>query len=298
MARLMIKRINPWILPYFCAIIVFLTTCMSIVKELLARLGRYARYHLRADTRYQAHSPFLYELFEAVLDDKRTYYAFGDIERLRAALLADPGMVHRTDLGTGRSGMVAVRDLARKSASTASKGRRLFRLVHWQQPNTILELGTSLGIGSAYLASGNTRARMATVEGAADIAAMARRHLDQLGLQHVQVHVGDFEAVLPALLPGLAPLDLVYLDGNHRKEPTLRYVEQVLPYLSEEGLLVLDDIHWSTEMEDAWKAVQAHPKVRMAVDCFDIGIVSCAPRFRTPMCTTAIPLRQKPWHVF
>jgi predicted O-methyltransferase YrrM len=285
-------------LQYFCVVIFNLTIRMSTVKELLPRLGRYARYYLQADTCYQAHSPFLYDLFEEMLDDNRVYYAFESIEWLRAALLADPGKVQRVDLGTGRSGMVSIRTLARQSASSASKGRRMFRLVQWQQPKTMLELGTSLGIGSAYLASANTRAKLVTIEGAPEIAALARKHLGKLGLKGVEVVTGNFDMVLPALLPGFPILDLVYIDGNHRKEPTLRYVEQILPHLSEEGLLVLDDIHWSAEMEAAWAAVQVHPRVRLAVDCFDIGIISCSARFREPLRMTAIPLRHKPWHVF
>jgi predicted O-methyltransferase YrrM len=272
-----------------------LTALMAFVNNLLQNATRYARYHHAAVTRYQAHSPFVFAFLENVLDDRRHYYAFDSIENLRSLMLRSGGYADVEDFGTGRSGRVWLRDLARRSASTQAKGQRLFRLVQWLQPQTIVELGTSTGIGTAYLAAANTRAAVWSVEGAAALTAIAKAHMELLELPNVHLISGRFETVLPDLPAKTGPIDLLYIDGNHRQEPTLRYLETCLPNLNPEGLMVFDDIHWSDDMENAWNTICADERVRLSIDCFDIGLVSFSKQFREKQHYTLIPLRHKPW---
>lgn len=259
---------------------------------------RFLRYFGGATTRYQAHSPFLYAFFEQVLDDRRHFAAFDTIENIRKLAMASGGYAEVEDHGTGRSGRTMLRDLARRSACSPGQGRMLFRIAHWHRPSTILELGTSVGIGTAYLASGCPEARVVSIEGAAAVADIARAHMKLLGLKGVDIRTGRFEDVLPALLPELGPIDLVYFDGNHRRQPTLDYLEACLPWIHPEALLVFDDIYWSADMEEAWLAIRRHPKVRLTIDCFDFGVVSCSEQFYEKQHFTAIPLRLKPWKIF
>ncbi|MDX2135871.1 MAG: class I SAM-dependent methyltransferase [Saprospiraceae bacterium] len=240
----------------------------------------------------------MYAFFERVLDDRRHFPAFDAIENIRKLAMASGGYAEVADHGTGRSGRTMLRDLARRSACSSAQGRMLFRIARWRQPATILELGTSIGIGTAYLASACPGSRVVSVEGAPEVADIARAHMKLLGLNHVDVQTGRFEDVLPALLPELRPIDLVYFDGNHRRQATLDYLEACLPWIHPDALLVFDDIHWSADMEDAWLAIRRHPKIRMTIDCFDFGVASCATQFYEKQHFTAIPLRLKPWKIF
>jgi predicted O-methyltransferase YrrM len=137
----------------------------------------------------------------------------------------------------------------------------------------MLELGTSLGITSAYLASAKDDSKLVTMEGSKEIAAIAQSNFEKLNVKNVSIITGNFDDQLPAFLNRQDKLDFVFIDGNHRLEPTLRYFEMLLPKTREGSILIFDDIHWSEEMEMAWKQIQHHPQVTVTVDLFFIGLV-------------------------
>jgi hypothetical protein len=47
----------------------------------------------------------------------------------------------------------------------------------------------------------------------------------------------------------------------------------LLSTITNETVWIFDDIHWSQEMEEAWKTIQQHPKVTVTIDTFQWGIV-------------------------
>ncbi|RZK22361.1 MAG: class I SAM-dependent methyltransferase [Hymenobacter sp.] len=167
-----------------------------------------------------------------------------------------------------------VSTIARYAAKPPRLAQLLFRLVNHFQPATILELGTSLGLTTAYLAAATTRSQVITFEGCPNTAAVAHETFEKLGLQNVRLVEGNLDQTLPATLAALPkPVDFVFFDGNHRYEPTLRYFEQCLDKAHEDSVFVVDDIHWSAEMAQAWETIKAHPAVTVTVDLFYVGLV-------------------------
>ncbi len=146
-------------------------------------------------------------------------------------------------------------------------------MVNHYQPKFILELGTSLGITSSYMASAQPNAKVTTMEGAKAVAAVAQKNFNALGLQNINIVQGNFDNTLPGVLKKTNVVDLAFVDGNHRREPTLQYFEQLLQKSNDNTILVFDDIHWSAEMEQAWASIQAHPRVTLTIDLFFIGLV-------------------------
>ena len=92
-------------------------------------------------------------------------------------------------------------------------------------------------------------------------------------MKNIQLVEGNFDHTLDQVLKSTTPFDFVFIDGNHRLEPTVRYFNQILPNLHANSIVVLDDIHWSKEMEQAWETIQQHPAVSLTIDLFFIGIV-------------------------
>ena len=137
----------------------------------------------------------------------------------------------------------------------------------------ILELGTSLGITTSYLASANPAAQITTMEGASAVAAVAKDNFNKLGLNNIRVVEGNFDHTLTDTLTTMPVIDLAFLDGNHRYEPTVRYFRQILPHLHDHSIVILDDIHWSAEMEQAWDEVRGMEEVTLSIDLFFIGLV-------------------------
>jgi predicted O-methyltransferase YrrM len=148
------------------------------------------------------------------------------------------------------------------------------------QPKNVIELGTSLGITTAYLSKANSSAEIITIEGSTAIATIAEQNFQKLNCQNIEVTNGNFDNVLPTAISHLSSIDLAYIDGNHRFEPTLNYFEQLLTEKNNDSIFIFDDIHWSKEMERAWEKIQTHPAVRCTIDIFFLGFVFFRQEFK------------------
>ena len=111
-----------------------------------------------------------------------------------------------------------------------------------------------------------------TLEGCPQTAKVARSGFEEHGLKNIELHVGDFEDLLPDLL-NENQYDLVFFDGNHQREATLKYFELCLQAASENSLFIFDDIHWSPDMETAWKEIMEYPEVSLTLDTYQWGLV-------------------------
>lgn len=197
-----------------------------------------------------------------------------------------------TDYGTGKDRQAErrVRDIAATSLEKAKNAQILFRLVRFlgdKEMNgksedaalNILELGTCLGITTAYLASPSSRNKVVTLEGSKSLTAIARDNWKKLGLNNITSEEGNIDDTLKPVLEELQQVDLVFMDANHTGEATLRYWETMKPYVRKKSVIVLDDIHWSREMERAWKTIQRDERVSCTMDMYDTGFVFFDPAY-------------------
>lgn len=239
----------------------------------------FIKYYLTASNGrgHGIHSPFVFDFVTKVMNDRRQFYAYDSIEQIRKNLLADNKVLTIEDHGAGstvtKSDERKVCDIARSALKPKKYGQLMFRMINYFGSNTILELGTSLGITTLYLASANTKASVFTFEGARQAAAIAKQNFTALSLNNITVIEGNFDDTLQQQLNKLPSADFAFVDGNHRKEPTIRYFEQLLEKATESSVLIFDDIHWSKEMEEAWKYIKQHSSVTLTIDLFFIGIV-------------------------
>jgi predicted O-methyltransferase YrrM len=178
----------------------------------------------------------------------------------------------------------------------------LFRTSQLYKPKTILELGTSFGISTLYLLEGNCNAHIITLEGAPEVANIAhqqfsvynRRFNKNLYPKKIDLFEGQFERTLPDALKELKRLDMVFLDGNHKKEPTLAYFEACLNNAHANSVFIVDDIHWSREMNEAWEEIKLHPRVTLSLDLFWQGLVFFRTDFRSKEHISLIKSKYKP----
>jgi predicted O-methyltransferase YrrM len=253
----------------------------------LVSLGfKYVQYFVMAQNGkgHGIHSPFVFDFITLVLNDTGEYYCYELLEVHRAELLKNKNEIEVLDLGAGsRKGTTVQRrisDIARNALKPAKFSRLLFRMANYFKSQTILELGTSLGITTSYLAYADHAAKVLTMEGVPAIADLARNHFGLLGLKNIELLEGNFDDTLQTALGRLNKVDFAYIDGNHRFEPTVRYFKQMFPTLHADSVVVFDDIHWSEEMEQAWEAVKKEDGVTLTIDLFFIGIVFFKPGFK------------------
>ncbi len=247
---------------------------------------KYLHYYFTASSGkgHGVHSPFVFDFIKNVLTDKTNYHCYAPIEQQRQQLLKKNEAIVIEDFGAGSAMMKTntrtIKNIAASSLKPKKFAQLLFRLVRYYQPATILELGTSLGITTCYLAEGNKNAKIYTCEGSASIAALALQNFAALQIKNVELTTGDFAHTLQPLLNKTPKADFVFIDGNHRKEPTIEYFNTILHASTPATILVFDDIHWSKEMEAAWANIQQHPAVTLTIDLFFIGIVLIDPAFK------------------
>lgn len=245
--------------------------------EQLQRIGSYLSHLVRARTRHGVHSPFVYDLITHVLRPSAALPEFQTIEALRADLLASEQTIRVNDLGAGSrvfdEPTRAVAEIAKTALKPASEAQLLFRLARYFQATNVLELGTSFGLTTLYLALGAEEGTVHTIEGCPQTMRIAQHHFDQLKQRNIKPVLGSFRSKLPETLQKMGSVDLVFLDGHHAKEPTLEYFEQCLAQAHANTVFIFDDIHWSRDMEQAWERIKAHPRVTVSIDLYDLGLV-------------------------
>ena len=217
----------------------------------------------------------VHEFIENVLDNTIKYYAFLGIEYYRQILLKDSTLLTLKDLGQGskaiKSKTITLKKLTKKVQSSPKKAQLLFKLVNYFQCTKILEIGTSLGITTAYLSNANKKASITTIEGDPNICKLAQINFKKLGLKNIKIINSSFDEILPQVLTN--KFDLIFFDGNHSKEATLKYFKWALENLHDEIIFVFDDIYWSSGMKSAWDEISKSSNVKLSLDLFSLGIV-------------------------
>lgn len=265
------------------------------IKDYLYRIVGYLWHRLTAVHSKGAgiHSPYLFEWVRMVVQEKNSYYVWEAIEQIRHQLLQDNKVLDIVDYGSGARVKGELRkcrmcDVARSSLEPAKYAQLLFRLINWlgHEKHTtsgnglyIMELGTSLGVTTAYLASANSNDRVVSFEGCPSVAAIARANWKKLGLNNVTSVEGNLDDTLFDFVRACEKVDVVFVDANHTYDATCRYITLLLQKLHSKSVLILDDIHYNLEMQRAWQWLCSLPEVTTTMDFYQVGIVFFNPYF-------------------
>jgi len=218
-------------------------------------------------------------MINEVVRNNRPVEGENEAEMLRRECLQNRSVIFKTDYGTGAGEAgsnkypVTVRSVARRSLASRKEARRLSRMVSFMNAGQILELGTSLGVTTTYLAKANPDARIITLEGCPELSRMARHNFSKLRLKNITLREGRFEDTLEPALEELGKAGLVFIDGNHRGDALMDYFNWCLRYSHNGTVMVIDDIHASPSMEQAWETICRDERVTVSLDLFYSGWV-------------------------
>ena len=264
------------------------------------RVGSYLRHSLTARHTggHGIHSPYLFEWVRMVMSDENSYYAWREIEKVRANMLADTrevefedygsraarsledgsGTAYSLENGSGAAyGLVfrerrRVCDIAKRSLAKKKYAQMLARLVNWLDDGlTIVELGTSLGVTTAYMAAMDSRNKVVTYEGCSEVATIAEENWKSLGIRNIECRVGEITA--DVLERDLDKVDVAFIDANHTYTSTLAYFNVLAKKVHAKSVIVVDDIHYNPEMERAWKEICADERVTSTMDLYQMRLV-------------------------
>ncbi len=180
------------------------------------------------------------------------------IEKIRFWLKRSDFKINIYDAGAGsrfdKSPVRSVKSILRKSCSSLTKTLFVNFLIKKYHSDRILELGTCLGINALRLAAFNPQSRFVSVDAAPSLIRYAHRLKLLVGIDNVEFVNADFDSVLEDLLKSFRP-DFIFMDGNHRYAPTMRYFSLICELASQKTIILIDDIDWSREMKKAWKDI-------------------------------------------
>lgn len=248
----------------------------------LYRVTSWLRHHLTARNTggHGVHSPYLFELVRMIIHDSNSFYMWDRLEQQRERLLRDKRELVFVDYGSGalvkgEERVQRVCDIARKSLAAKKYARLLARLVNWlgrsEEGLNIVELGTSLGITTAYMAAMDGRNHVVTYEGCPAVAEVARETWEYVGLRNIQCKDGEIDA--QHLACELDVVDVAFLDANHTYAGTCEYFNVLADKARSKSIFVIDDIHYSRDMEKAWNEICADDRVASTIDLYQMGIV-------------------------
>lgn len=240
------------------------------------KIRSFIAFLLASTNKHGVHSPFVYDLVTKCFNSHTNPSKMNAFYSIQKSLYTNKNSITITDYGKGSSVFKSndrkVCDIAKIAGINKKKSALLLRMVDYFNPQNMLEIGTSIGLGTSVLSIGNPDADIVTLEGCENTAKVAKNTFIENKLNNIQLVVGNFNETLPTVLSD-KHYDLIYFDGNHQKEPTLQYFNQCLKTLNNNSIFIFDDINWSPEMQLAWKEIKNHPKVTITINTYFWGMV-------------------------
>ena len=173
-----------------------------------------------------------------------------------------------------------VSDIAKRSLAKKKYAQMLARLVNWLGDGRlaigdgqliVVELGTSLGVTTAYMAAMDKRNKVITYEGCPAVAEIAKENWKALGIKNIDCRVGEITADM--LDRDLERVDVAFIDANHTYAGTRVYFNVLAEKVHPKSVVVVDDIHYNKEMEKAWHEICEDERVTSTMDLYQMGLV-------------------------
>lgn len=226
----------------------------------LLQVLKYVQYYFKASNAkgHGIHSPFVFELVTKVLNDDRQFYSFEPIEHLRKQI------IHQDKKSKGG---VVERLLLPKF------DQLLFKLVHFRAPDSIVNIGCSMGLSVPYLASANLNTPLYALEPSLENAELAKAQFIQLGLNNIQLITGSLSNSLPDLLGKITKLDIAMVNVELSYDGLIALFNQLVGKAHPGSMIVLSHINLNDEIERAWEQIKQHEAVTLTVDLFHLGLI-------------------------
>ena len=251
--------------------------CETLRNSVLQQIKSYIYFLYNSKNEHGVHSPFVFDLVTKCFYNKTNYPEYSILTNYRKSLQQNKNTIQVADFGAGskvfKSNTRQISKIAKTAGISKKRAKLLFRIVRYFQPKSILEIGTSLGLATSALSLGHQNAKVLTLEGCTETQNQCQLQFQKFNFNNVEFINTEFSNYLNSEILISNFINLIYIDGNHSQKATLAYFELLLPTITNNSVWIFDDIHWSSDMEEAWDMIKNHKKVTVTIDTFQWGIV-------------------------
>ena len=237
-------------------------------------LVEYINYRFKAKGRHGIHSPFVYSFLNECLSTKIDKKFKNSRKNLFKNLKNDNSIIEISDFGVGSKKLGLSRKISKIFSTSSSKGKYgdfLYKVVNYYKPKSILELGTSLGIGTIHISYGNPESKIITVDACINTSNRAIQNFNSLEIKNITTIQSTFTDFINTISE--EKFDLIFIDGHHDGKALLEYIQLLLPFSHNDTLFILDDIRWSKSMFEAWNEIIKNENFHLTIDLFRMGII-------------------------
>jgi predicted O-methyltransferase YrrM len=226
---------------------------------------------------HSLHAPFVYGFYNEVIKGNSDTAQFVGIENLRSEYLRDNHKLSIQDLGAGSTIDAnikrSIKSIAKKGITPVQDSMLLHRIIAYLNLEHLLELGTSLGINTLYLATNPSVQKVFTIEGCLETANVAEQSFQGMSKDKINLIKGNIDNAFSEIAFQTNQLDFIFIDANHTYEATKNYYNSCKRFINEDSVMVLDDIYWSEDMLKAWEEIKSDVEVTLSIDLYDMGII-------------------------
>ena len=137
----------------------------------------YLKFFLKSSNQHGVHSPFVYDFTTKCLYKKTDPNLWHSFLKIRRQLVDNKTTLKVTDFGAGstifKSDQRKVSKITKIAGISFKKAKLVLLLMNYFQPKNVLEIGTSLGLGTSAITIGNKNSKTITLEGCTETSKVA-----------------------------------------------------------------------------------------------------------------------------
>ncbi len=206
----------------------------------LSRTGLRLFYKVRHHRGHGIHSPFVFGLITKVIEEKRPYYLYQDIQNI-------------------------LDDSPEITKKVTKYSLLNFRIINYFNAKNIIELGSGYGLNTLFLTAPLSGSKCIVVEKSARRKIIAE-NLYKKWNRNIIVHenlVSDIKE----------KQDCIYINLNYYEASYEEFISQLLPLVSENSFIIIKGIRTKKHHQTLWRKLKILKEVTVSLDLYNMGIL-------------------------
>ena len=236
------------------------------------QLKSYVNFIFSATNQHGVHSPFVYQLVTKCFYNRKNRPEYRKIGEYRKDVFQEKQQLHiQPNCSTFfKANTYKISKLAKIYAPSWKRSKFLTRLTNYLNCKSVLEIGTQMGIRTSCFAS-HKNCDVITIDNCEETQKIAREKLKKHHFSTIKFCLQEFTQ--QEILVDQKKIDCIYIGNTRKKQSTLHLFEEALKKVHNDSVILIEGLHWSKDMNQAWKEIKENKQVSVTIDTFYLGLV-------------------------